>query len=143
MTNARGKPQKKRLANMAVEPTPAKLWTPYRAGTEEQAFTAGLLGTMARIVHVLWWDGKRLADFVLLQQVDVGGDEGPEWKDVIRVDCCHQEVHVHRMYDRNEEVYKVVRRIETPEDLQKGAEEAEAIVYDEWEEHLRRWEHGR
>jgi hypothetical protein len=64
----------------------------------------------------------------------------PEWVDIVRVDCCHQEVHAHRLYADPEAVYKVLQPIRTPEDLWAGAELAETLVYDEWETHLRRWE---
>lgn len=128
---------------MAIQPPPPKLWAPYREGAREEAVTIAIPGARARILHSTWWDGGLLTDFLVLQQVDIGRSDQPEWTDIVRVDCCHQEVHSHRLYADPDVVYRVIKKIETPEDLQAGAEEAESHVYDEMDEHLRRWEHGR
>lgn len=125
------------------QPTP-KSWEPYRHGPGEWTHVEMFPSGMTRISYGLWWDGGLLTDMVLVQQVDVGDGDEPEWQEIVRVDCCHGEVHVHLLYLADPaSVYRVIRPIDTPEDLRAGADEAEQLVYDEWEEHLRRWESGR
>jgi len=123
--------------DMTVYPVDDR-WKPYRSGPP-QATTFDLFG--AKVEHRQWWDGKQLTDFVLTLQAERGDTEESIWEDVLRVDCCHREVHAHRLYlpDPND-VYRVITPIETPEDLWEGADLAEDLVYGEWQEHLRRWE---
>lgn len=114
MTNKR-KPQKQRLADMTIPPPAEELWTPYREGLPGSSTIDLVDGS--RIHRRRWWDGQLLTDFLSLQQVEVGDDDEAEWIDIVRVDCCHQEVHVHRLYADPEAVYKVLQPIRTPEGL--------------------------
>jgi len=137
VTKARGRPRKGELADMTIHPAADILWKPYRDGPPT-GHTADLGD--CRIEHRLWHDGQLLTDFALVLQVPVWGADlvEPEgWEDIVRVDCCYQEVHAHRLYAKNpDDVYKVLKPIRTPEDLREGAELAEALIYGDWEEHL-------
>lgn len=124
---------------MSVHPSDDR-WKPYRNESPD-VISVDLFG--ARIEHRQWWDGKQLTDFVLTLQAETGDADEPRWDDVLRVDCCHGEVHAHRLYrtDPND-IYRTLKVIATPQDLWDGSEMAEDLIYGEWQEHLRRWEGG-
>lgn len=79
---------------------------------------------------------KQLLDFAVLQQVKVDG----EWCDVIRYDCAHDEVHV--------DIYRKGRKKPTKkkvcglDEIEDGYNQAEAAIFDRWEENRRRYFHG-
>jgi hypothetical protein len=64
----------------------------------------------------MWWDGGMLNDFVMSQQVK--GEEEDEWIDIVRIDCSHQEVHIHRfdVRDDDESTRRILRSITSPGD---------------------------
>lgn len=148
MTNRKGRERSKnRLADMTItEPLGGeKPWRPYRPEPADTQVHPMFGAPITRIVYVMWWDGTLLTDFVLTQQVNVGTDEDPDWVEIVRVDCRHGEVHSHLLYlssSNADDVYNVIQSISTPEDLRKGAEAAEELVFGQWQQHLRRWEHG-
>ena len=135
------KPRRSPPADLTIHPAPPELWKPYRFGTRDESFSASLIGP-TQLFTVMWWDSGRLADFLILQQVEGDGGEG-EWDDIIRIDCCHNEVHMHRLYADPDAVYKVIRPICTSEDLMKGYDMAVDMMNDEWGEHMRKWQGGR
>lgn len=121
---------------MRIDPPPDEIWVPRRSGFVVP--TTVDLGS-CRIEHRMWFEGGLLTDFVLVQQVpvEIANADSEEWEDILRVDCCHGEVHAHRLYMSDPtDVYKVLKEIRTPEDLSEGAELAETLIYGEWESHL-------
>lgn len=125
---------------MTIHPREEDRWKPYRLGAKDDSFTIDLLGN-CRMHHGMWHEGGQLVDFVMSQQVWIP-DQG-EWIDIVRIDTCHGEVHIHRFDADTEETRKVIREIMVVEDVAAGLVEAETIIYDGWAENLRRWEHGR
>jgi hypothetical protein len=56
---------------------------------------------------------------------------------------CHDEVHVHRFGEGNIEVSRtLLMPITSLSDVAAGAELTEKILFEEWEDNLRRWERG-
>jgi hypothetical protein len=62
-----------------------------------------------------------------------------EWSELVRADCCHNQVHTHKFFPDEEEDRTVNVKIHSPEDLQTGADQVEALIYDNWEYYARRW----
>jgi len=79
---------------------------------------------------------RQLLDFAVLQQVKVDG----EWRDVVRYDCAHDEVHV--------DTYRKGRKKPTKknvcglDEIEDGYSQAEAAIFDRWEENRRRYFNG-
>lgn len=70
--------------------------------------------------------------------------DGIRWADVIRIDTCHDEVHVHRFGQSGTEFARTTLwPIEAQADVARGMDEAERLVVDEWEENVRRWRRGQ
>lgn len=114
---------------------------PYREGCELDDRVIDI-GGGTRIAHRIWRADGRLTDFAIQVQVDVGDADKDEWYDIIRVDCCHGEVHMHRVYS-DDSVYAVLKSIQSQADVQLGFNDADEQVWDQYEEHVRRWRGGR
>jgi hypothetical protein len=81
----------------------------------------------------------QLVDFALCQQIRLGG----VWEDVMRVDCEHGTVHVHRFTRRGEEHREDLFGISSQGDVDRGWEIAETLINPEvWEPNERRWRDG-
>jgi hypothetical protein len=82
----------------------------------------------------------QLLDFALIQERFVEGS----WQVVVRIDCCHGEVHMHRMNASGLEFRRdVLLPITGQACVAEGYEKAERIVFDEWSENVRRCDRGR
>lgn len=114
---------------------------PHRDECEVLDFDVDLLGSDDRI-HVRYFLHEgRVVEFAMMQQAMVGPDE---WADVVKVDCCHDEVHVHRYSSAGVQVSRtVIRPIRSLDDVETGLDEAEELIYEHWEENRRRWNDGR
>jgi hypothetical protein len=96
---------------------------------------------MTRIRHRLDHDDQwRLVDFAIIQQVLYRGD----WAEVMRVDCCHEMVHVHRFTRRDAEGRREdLLPVTCQEDVDQGWKIAETLINPEtWETNERRWRDG-
>jgi hypothetical protein len=80
--------------------------------------------------------GNRLLDFALTQQIWMAGG----WRDVVRYDCSHGGVHVHRF--RRRRTGSVIREVCDLDDIDRGYDTAVADILGNWEEHRRRYLHG-
>jgi hypothetical protein len=79
---------------------------------------------------------NRLVDFALTQQIRMAGG----WRDVVRYDCSHGSVHVHRYTGDMAEA--AVREVCDLDDIDYGYAVAVADVLGNWEENRRRYLHG-
>lgn len=138
MGKAKGRRRIERgLVDKTVPPPPADRFQPYRepAGDESRIFDL----QTCRVYQGAWYTRGRLTDFVVAIQLEVESDE---WTDVWRIDCCHGEVHIHRFDARGSENRKVLRRIDTQEDVELGFDMAMDTIYEQHEVALMRWNRG-
>ncbi len=119
-------------------PEPEPDWKPYRDGTfrDEQHIE---FNADNRVYQSIWRDGQVTSDFVLVQQVKVRG----RWRDVVKVDCCHGAVHVHNLTMSGKNETKDLQKIIRPADLLSGFGKATDLVYDHWQNNVRRWNRGK
>ncbi len=95
-----------------------------------------LVSPTDRVVVRLQLHAGRLVDFALVQQRRTGEDA---WRDVASADCRHGEVHVHwHNADGTRSGRKVLRPITMQQDVEDGYDEASSIMFEEWDENLRR-----
>lgn len=136
-TNRPTNSRKGKVPDLSIPPPPLQRAVPYRACAEDcRELDLGA----ARIITVMWWDGGLLTDFVFTLDGDLDGEWGP----ILRIDCCHDEVHIHRFDSSGgESVRKVLRKIESADDIRMGYDEGEREIFDHWEENVRRWGGGR
>ena len=119
-------------------PSAGPAWKPYRKGCRQDFNYIALSGT-ERVYQSMWFDGNQLTDFVLIQQTKVRS----RWTDIAKVDCCHQEVHVHRHRKDGSEQRKVLQAVLTPPDMIIGLKMGQDLIFDHWMNNLRRWSRGR
>lgn len=131
---------------MSIAPAPAPAYEVDRADCRSEGWYVDLLGD-SRLFFQQWYDGQnRLADFVIVQEVRISDPDDPAemWAEVVRVDNCHAETHLHQFDQDGREVHrKVLKVLETRADMDIGLDLAEDAIYDHWEDNLRRWLHGR
>jgi hypothetical protein len=95
----------------------------------------------SRIVYRYEYDDEwTLVDFALVQQVE----HRNSWVSVMRVDCDHETVHVHRYTRRNGEAPREdLVPINGPADVEQGRRYTETLINPEtWEANERRWRDG-
>jgi hypothetical protein len=93
-----------------------------------------------RIIQRMTFLRGRVIEFPLMQE----HRQGNSWWRVVRVDTCHDEVHVHRYAGGGNEFRRdLIKPITCQADVEAGLDEAEALIFDQWEENLRRWHLGR
>jgi hypothetical protein len=127
VTKAYGRPRKGRLPDLGIQPPADTFWEPYREGALQDSIRVDYKSWV--LWRQLWWDGKLLVDFAMSLQRQRGGEMF--WRNVLRVDCCHQKVHAHHFdYDGRETCRAVLRPIRVPEDLVVGLAQAEQIADD-------------
>jgi hypothetical protein len=119
---------------MGTAPVDPPSWDRRRIGSRGEKLFFDLLSD-SRIMECLWFDGRLLTDFVLSHQVDRRG----AWVDIVRVDCCDEEVHVHRFTRQGEETRKSLRVIRGPVDIKEGFDEAKGLIFDHWQSNERMW----
>lgn len=128
-------------------PAQADAWVPNLSEYDHDSWRTYLLGTSDAVVVSLWTDENgRIVHFAMVQQTALYVDDEaePEWVEVAKVDCAHGEVHVHRYSSTGRELSKkAFCTINSPDDVTAGYEYAQTVIFDQWEENLRRWEYGR
>jgi hypothetical protein len=117
---------------MAIQPQETR-WQPDRRGTPESYPVD--FGRGCRLHSELWFDGGLLTDLVLILERE---EEEDEWVELVRVDCCHNQVHLHRFDFDESQVRRVLVDVTRPEDIQTGADLAEDLIYGHWENYLSR-----
>jgi hypothetical protein len=116
----------------------ASPWKPYRNGCRQDDNYIGL-SEVDRVYQSMWYDGHQLTDFVLIQQVR----RKNRWTDVVKVDCCHQEVHAHHRRQDDSETRKLLQIVGVPGDMRIGLDKAIDLIFKHWTNNLRRWARGR
>ena len=126
---------------MTVEPE-VEPWSPPPVDPHDRhESTIDLMASGHRIYQRLDVPKGQVVDFCLSHQAYV--EDVDAWLDVVRVDCCHGEVHAHHLDREGRQLTRsVIRPIGHVGDVQAGLEEAEALIYDRWEQHARRWDRG-
>lgn len=120
------------------EAAPGEPWKPYRSGSvrDEQHIE---FNKDNRVYQSIWRDGRLTTNFVLVQQLKVKG----RWRDVLKIDCCHGAAHVHHLTMSGKNDTKDLQKIEKPADLLVGLEKATGLVFDHWQNNVRRWTRGK
>jgi hypothetical protein len=118
--------------------TEAPDWKPIRTGSlrDDQHIE---FNPDNRVYQGIWRNGPLITDFVLVQQVKIRS----RWRDVLKVDCCHGSVHVHQLTMSGRNDTRELQPISKSADLLVGLTKATDIVYDHWENNLRRWKRGK
>lgn len=83
----------------------------------------------------------RLVDFAIILEVqDVSG----LWVEASKIDCCHAQVHLHQRYRsrKEDDTRVVIRDVKDETDITESVDLAIDRIYDDFEEHLRKWSHG-
>jgi hypothetical protein len=137
----------RRLTKIDLAQSPVPAWTPdFTDSTSEEQYIAlpGPAFEKVRVVQRLVWDDKhRIIDFAMMLQF-LADKELDGWLDVIRIDCSHGTTHGHRFNFAGKEVERFeCVTLNGLGDVKLGIDIAEAIVYDQWEDHIRRWQSGK
>ncbi len=94
-----------------------------------------------RVITRLQMHGHLLVDFALVQQRHTDEDG---WQTVVEADCRHDEVHVHWYNAQGDRCGRqVLRRINTQQDVEDGYDAANALMFDQWDDNVRRRTDGR
>ena len=136
------KKSKRKGLRRAVDMSPpsALRFTPYRPGRTPTPLVTDLFD-LGVVRLWLWTENGKLVDFLLKHEVEE--DDGIV-ADVVKVDCCDDEVHIHRYDADGEEVTRTtIRPIYTQDDVVRGLDDAKGLVYERWQENHGRWERGR
>jgi hypothetical protein len=116
-------------------------WSPDPEMVEDYPVELPLKG-LGRIIGRQGLDREtgRLVEFAIMAQVQFDGG----WREVARVDTCHEEVHFHLGSVSGKEICrKVLIPIHSPQDVNRGWDEGMEMLTDDWEENERRWRRGR
>lgn len=138
MGKARGRKGEKRLADKTVVPETEKdsvLHAPEDCPDCLEELDPVVLSPTDRVMTRMQLHNGRLVDFALMQQrLDKG-----TWYDVATFDCRHGTVHVHWYDAQGERSSRTeLRPISGQQDVEAGFEQAAAMLFDNWEENLRR-----
>jgi hypothetical protein len=137
MAKAKGRVrQDKHLVDKTVAPDSDPRYEAHRPPTGDQCRTFDV--GSHQVFHGVWYQAGRLTDFCLCIQVPVAD----EWADVMRIDCCHGSVHVHRFDSTGKETLRVLREIYNQEDVEAGFQVASDLIYEQAEVALMGWERG-
>lgn len=135
MTRPKGRVRReRRLVDMTVAPAPAD-WRPAPSQTRREDCKIDLFDDDRVVIRQSVDSRNQVVDFSMTQQTLEDG----VWSDVCRVDCSHDEVHVHwfdvagRQVDRT-----VIRPITCIDEVHRGWDEASDIVFEGWQENLQR-----
>lgn len=139
MGKATGRESDRRAVDMSTLPQEDEYRPPPRAACEE--LTVPIAITATDRLHVrMWLYRGKIVDFAVMQfRVDDSGNE----VEVARVDCAHGTIHVHQFTRRSGERQRVMYRIPPGngwEFVNNAYEEAYGLMFDDWEENLRRWD---
>lgn len=142
MTKSKGRPKKRRLADMSASPPPDRPDRYERPPLEDceeykQTFDLAVghkMGLRQRFLR----GRNELVDFAVWQKTFDGG----AWHDVVRIDCAHGEVHVHR-YTRAGEEHRQVLEVIPPDGgppvIDRWFTRAEGMMQNGWYENVGRW----
>lgn len=143
MGKSRGRRSERRLAQMS-EPLPVKEYQPPPTWICDVFEHPNEVAPNQQIfVRQYIYKGK-VVDFAIVQQTLIEG----EWRDVARIDCCHGTVHRHQYGSDGKQVGepRVIRQIPTDDGwnaVDGTYDEADAVMFNEWRDNLRRWRDGR
>jgi hypothetical protein len=112
-------------------------WKPYRDGARLDENYIDLTDT-DRVYLALWYDDHQLTDFVMIQQIK----RRSRWSEIVKVDCCHQEVHAHQRKPDDSETRKTLQEVQGPADLRIGLDKANDLIFKHWQNNVRRWRRG-
>jgi len=119
------------------------LWLPDPDECDESSFILPVADgeRRDRVIVRMRTHVTRTIEFAMVQQTL---DDNGDWQEVVRADTCHDEVHVHQFDKTGREISKrSVRKVERVEDVDAGYDEAAVLVFERWEDNVRRWNSGR
>lgn len=140
MTKAKGRHRQERgLPEISGAPEVAK--APLDADEEDeygdpQEFKVPLGDDDRAVVRMVFGMRGQLLDFALVQQLRDGG----RWRDVVRYDCSHGEVHEDRYVKGQRGATK--KEICGLGEIEDGYKVAEDAIFEGWEENRRRYFDG-
>ena len=137
MTKAKGRHRREarvpEISGAPEVPEPTSVYEDTRAET----YVVDLSQDDRIIVRDVRGSIGQVVDFVLTQEVLIDG----EWHVVVRYDCAHGSVHVHR-FKRGRRAPMVKKEICALDDIDEGYALAERTLFDGWEENRRRYFDG-
>jgi hypothetical protein len=142
----RGNRQGKGVADKTIHPVTVRdplLHSPDEcADCDEPPNDPVILSATDQVITRMQLHKNRLVDFALIQQHRVDADS--PWLDVAVADCHLDEVHVH-WYDHNGQRSgrTGIMPITSQHDVESGFQIASDMLFDDWEENLRRCLDGR
>jgi hypothetical protein len=87
-------------------------------------------------LHTVRDSRNQLVSFAVMQQIRVDG----KWRNVVRYDCAHGEVHVHVYRKGRKEPTK--KKVCGLDEIEDGYAEADAAIFGRWQENRRRYFDG-
>lgn len=123
------------------EPPPA--WEPPSiADCDPEEILPTTLDQVTRITQRFRRYHGRIVDFAIV--LEAQGPDG-EWVEVSKVDCCHAQVHLHQRVVSGDvdDTRVVLREVNSETDIQDSVNTAIDLVFENYEEYLRRWSNGR
>jgi hypothetical protein len=138
MTKAKGRAQERRLPKISGAP---EVNQPSQDADEEEEGQVEVIPmplTDEDRIILRMETGLRgqLLDFAFVQQVKDGG----QWQDVVRYDCEHDTVHMHRFTKGGTGTSR--KEICGLDQIEEGYEIVNNAIFDGWEENRRRYFYG-
>jgi hypothetical protein len=136
MTKAKGRPAKRRLADMAIHPREAERYSPppfdeYIGNHHD--FARGI-----RMHQEMYLCENRLVEWSVC--LSIRTDAG--WAQVVRIDVDHDEVHMHQYRQNQPEIrtiFQVVPEGTGEKVLDRWFDRAKNMMENEWRDYLGTW----
>lgn len=137
-----GRASERRLVSMSTASAEPHYSPPPEGACEVEVVPVDLSETDQFVLRLQSHKG-RIVDFAVVQRTRDGGS----WFDVARIDCCHGTIHRHQFDRQGTDVYdqRVIKEIQGEEPwkiVDEGYTEAYEMMFNEWEDNLRRWQQG-
>lgn len=97
------------------------------------------LNETARVTERFLRKDGRIVDYALM--LDARQD-GEDWSEVARIDCCHAEVHIHQYYRSRPGTRDVIRPIRSQEDVEDSVDSSLDLIFGNWDRMIRKWRFG-
>jgi hypothetical protein len=136
--------QERRLVDKTLHPDPvrdAMLHAPEGCPDCIEDPQTVVFNDFNQVVLRMQLHGHKLVDFAMIQQHRQSLDHA--WIDVLVADCQHEELHVHRCDSTGRRSSRTsVMSITSADDVEAAYLKASDLVFEQWEENLRRCRDG-
>lgn len=134
-----GRKGERGLADMSAEVSELEYRPPPKTACDERQWPQYL--TEVDRLHIRTWRYRgRIVDFAIMQIIEVDGKD----VHVARIDCCHSIIHRHQFDKAGVDLYDHRVIVPIPHEdgwdvVDAGYAAATDVMFNEWEENLRRW----